>query len=77
MAGAGPTTEFRTNGDGASDTSDFQYEQKLITEKEWIKKNVTNDIFGAIRRYLVGLFPIVSWIYRYNLAWALGGSLVH
>ena len=77
MAAPNPTNESKPNGDGASDKSDYQYEQKLITEKEWIKKNATTDIFGAIKRYLVGLFPILSWIYRYNITWGLGGNSVY
>lgn len=57
--------------------STFQYEQKLVTEKEWIQKNITHDLPGATKRYLLGLFPILSWIYRYNLTWGIGGKIIN
>jgi len=75
MASAASGTDYIPATNGASDRSGIRYEQKLVTEMEWIQNNVTGDIPGAIKRYLVSLFPILSWIYRYNLTWALGGNL--
>jgi hypothetical protein len=56
-----------------SSPTPFIYETKLVTTNEWIHENITHDIWGRIKRYLISLFPIFSWIYRYNLTWALGG----
>jgi len=51
----------------------LEYEVPLVTELDWIKTNITNDILGKLKRYFIGIFPILSWIYRYNFTWALGG----
>jgi len=51
----------------------YHYEKKLVTTREWISENITGDFLGRVKRYLISLFPIFSWIYRYNLTWALGG----
>jgi hypothetical protein len=51
----------------------YQYDSDLVTTKEWVQNNITHDLFGRIKRYLISLFPILSWIYRYNLTWATGG----
>lgn len=51
----------------------YQYEPHLVTTKEWVQENITGDFFGRVKRYLISLFPIFSWIYRYNLTWAIGG----
>jgi sodium-independent sulfate anion transporter 11 len=51
----------------------FIYETKLVTTNEWIHEHITNDITGRIKRYLISIFPIFSWIYRYNLTWLVGG----
>jgi hypothetical protein len=53
----------------------YRYEKDLVTAPEWIRENITSDFWGRIRRYLISLFPIFSWIYRYNLKWATGGIL--
>jgi len=52
----------------------YQYEKGLPTALEWIKENITSDPLGRIKRYFISLFPIFSWIYRYNFTWALGGA---
>src|SRR5438552_11555218 len=63
------------NIDRTSNTSQasYQYEPHLVTTREWIHENVTSDFLGRIRLYLISLFPIFSWIYRYNWTWAIGG----
>jgi len=71
-----------SNGDAKLDSSvevsgpqtPFIYETKLVTTNEWIRENITDDFFGKIKRYLISIFPIFSWIYRYNLTWAFGGK---
>jgi hypothetical protein len=55
-------------------TSLYQYEPDLVTAKEWVQENLIKDVVGRIKKYLISLFPIFSWIYRYNLTWATGGS---
>ena len=54
----------------------YHYEKGLVTSREWISENLTSDFLGRVKRYLVSLFPIFSWIYRYNLTWALGGMTI-
>jgi hypothetical protein len=54
----------------------YQYEKGTVTALEWVGENITNDFFERIKRYFISLFPIFSWIYRYNLAWASGGTSV-
>lgn len=53
----------------------YRYEKQLVTSREWISENFTSDFGGRIRRYLISLFPIFSWIYRYNWTWATGGII--
>jgi hypothetical protein len=54
----------------------YRYEKELVTSREWISENITSDFIGRIKRYFVSLFPIFSWIYRYNLTWATGGIVI-
>jgi len=69
--------DIKVDPESSSNTSGhYQYEPQLVTTKEWIQENITSDFFGRIKRYLISLFPIFSWIYRYNLTWALGGTSV-
>ena len=51
----------------------YQYEKDIVSTKEWITENFTNNLPGRAKGYIVSLFPIFSWIYRYNLTWAAGG----
>lgn len=77
MASSHPyNVDVKSDADRLSEGSQqsYQYEPHLVTTKEWIHENITSDFFGRIKRYLISLFPIFSWIYRYNLTWALGGS---
>jgi hypothetical protein len=60
----------------SNESGHYQYEPHLVTTKEWIHENITSDVFGRIKRYLISLFPIFSWIYRYNLTWAIGGMSI-
>ena len=60
----------------SSSSAQYQYETHLVTTNEWLHENITNDFFGRVKRYLISLFPIFSWIYRYNLTWAIGGKLI-
>ena len=52
----------------------YSYEGRVVTAKDWIQDNITRDFLGRVRRYFISLFPIFSWIYRYNLTWATGGT---
>jgi len=70
------TSEGKIHNDNSSDHSgeSYEYAPPLVAANEWIHKNITNDVVGKFKRYFAGLFPILSWIYRYNLTWAIGGS---
>ena len=61
-----------TNG-VTDDNPLYRYEKELISTKEYVKENLTSDFSGRVKSYLISLFPIFSWIYRYNLVWATGG----
>ena len=52
----------------------YEYAPPLVATNEWFEKNILNDPIGKVKRYFIGIFPILSWIYRYNLTWAIGGS---
>ncbi|KAJ2719461.1 hypothetical protein GGI07_005195 [Coemansia sp. Benny D115] len=47
------------------------YVEPLASSKEWVKENVIPSKQQAIA-YAKSLFPITSWIYRYNWTWFLG-----
>ena len=66
---------LKCDGDNVSPSPvhNLQYEKGLVTTKEWIEQNITKDLLGRMKRYVIGFFPIFSWIYRYNLTWAIGG----
>jgi len=53
----------------------YSYEGRLVTAKDWVQQNITNDFLGRVKRYLISLFPIFSWIYRYNFTWFVGGTV--
>lgn len=53
----------------------YSYEGRLVTAKDWVQQNITNDFLGRVKRYLISLFPIFSWIYRYNFTWFTGGTV--
>ena len=62
------------NGENLPSPTEYRYEKELVTTKEWVHENITSDPTGRVKRYLISLFPIFSWIYRYNLTWAIGGN---
>ncbi|KAJ3855593.1 sulfate transporter family-domain-containing protein [Lentinula lateritia] len=43
----------------------------VVTVKDWLSQFNRNPIQQAIN-YVVGLFPIIGWISRYNLGWLTG-----
>jgi len=53
----------------------YTYEGRIVTANEWIQENILNDFFGKVKRYFISLFPIFSWIYRYNYTWFVGGTI--
>ena len=55
-------------------TPSYQYEPQIITIQEWIHEKILKDLSGRLKQYFASLFPILSWIYRYNLTWAIGGT---
>lgn len=54
-------------GDGGGDL----FIDRTISVKDWATRTF-HDVPGQLKSYVVGLFPIATWIYRYNLTWFLG-----
>ncbi|KAI5783648.1 sulfate permease [Geopyxis carbonaria] len=48
-----------------------QFEDRTISVKDWAA-HTFEDIPGQLWSYFVSLFPIATWIYRYNLTWMVG-----
>ncbi|KAF5357804.1 hypothetical protein D9756_001866 [Leucocoprinus leucothites] len=42
-----------------------------VSTKEWLSRFWTNPL-PHINNYLLSLFPIITWIHRYNLGWLYG-----
>ncbi|RPA73444.1 sulfate permease [Ascobolus immersus RN42] len=67
-----PTDEkngFSSPTPTAREVPDFH--DRTISTKDWAARTF-DDVPGQIREYLVSLFPIATWIYRYNLTWLTG-----
>ena len=47
------------------------FTDRTISTKDWASRTFA-DIPGQIIAYLISLFPIATWIYRYNLTWFTG-----
>ncbi|KAJ1953923.1 hypothetical protein GGI12_005906, partial [Dipsacomyces acuminosporus] len=47
------------------------YVEPIASSKQWIKENVIPTKEKTIE-YVKSLFPIGTWIYRYNWAWFVG-----
>ncbi|KAF8991829.1 sulfate permease [Cyathus striatus] len=43
----------------------------VISSKDWLSKFIVNPI-QPIKNYVISLFPILTWISRYNLGWFTG-----
>lgn len=52
-----------------ADAGDFN--DRTISVRDWVSTTFA-DIPGQILFYLKTLFPIATWIYRYNLTWFTG-----
>jgi len=65
--------KFRADSSSEYSAQPYEYTPPLIAANEWIEK-IASDPVGKFKRYFIGIFPILSWIYRYNLTWAIGGS---
>lgn len=44
---------------------------RTISVKDWAARTFS-DIPGQLWGYVLSLFPIVTWIYRYNFTWFVG-----
>ena len=77
IAGAAPEyDEKRTNEkqiDVAYQTTEQGevFHDRTISVKDWSSRTFT-DVPGQIKAYLISLFPIATWIYRYNPTWFIG-----
>lgn len=47
------------------------FTDRTISTKDWAARTFL-DIPGQVIAYLISLFPIATWIYRYNLTWFTG-----
>lgn len=52
-----------------ADAGDFN--DRTISVRDWVSSTF-NDIPGQMLYYVKSLFPIATWIYRYNLTWFTG-----
>lgn len=52
-------------------SDDDRFNDRTISVKDWAARTF-DDIPGQLRDYFLGLFPIATWIYRYNLTWFIG-----
>lgn len=58
----GTATIANTNGD---------FVDRTISVRDWSSRTF-EDIPGQLKHYVVSLFPIATWIYRYNFTWFIG-----
>jgi len=69
-----PTASKLTRGESTfSVASADSYTEDEPSSIDWIKDQVPSG--GAVKHYLVSLFPFHRWILRYNLQW-LAGDMV-
>ncbi|CCE87161.1 Piso0_005702 [Millerozyma farinosa CBS 7064] len=48
-----------------------EYRERTVGVMDWIR-DVFDDPLGKVKRYIIGLFPILQWIFHYNVKWAYG-----
>ncbi|KAJ1677395.1 hypothetical protein EV182_006268, partial [Spiromyces aspiralis] len=54
-----------------SGAKSVEYIEPLPSVRTWVKVHTTPSKQG-VKEYILSLFPILSWIYRYNMTWFLG-----
>ncbi|KAJ1919887.1 hypothetical protein H4219_001667 [Mycoemilia scoparia] len=54
-----------------SGTNSIEYIEPIPSVRTWVKDTVVPTKSG-IKDYIISLFPIATWIYRYNLTWFIG-----
>lgn len=52
-------------------TNAGDFHDRTISVRDWVSTTF-NDIPGQLLYYVKSLFPIATWIYRYNLTWFTG-----
>lgn len=52
-------------------SSNDVFHDRTISVKDWSARTFTNPV-TQIKDYFVSLFPIATWIYRYNFTWFIG-----
>ncbi|ANB14441.1 Sul1p [Sugiyamaella lignohabitans] len=68
---------FSSSGNGANDEAEPsyisipQYDEPPVSIKDF-GREVFADTPKKIKEYLLSLFPIIRWIYRYNFVWLYG-----
>ncbi|KAA8894621.1 sulfate permease [Sphaerosporella brunnea] len=71
---AGVSGEKQQHAAGQSSTistREDEFFDRNISVKDWLS-HTFEDIPRQLWDYLVSLFPIATWIYRYNLTWFMG-----
>lgn len=53
-----------------------RFEDRTISVRDWAARTF-DDVPGQIVSYFKSLFPIATWIYRYNLTWLTGDVCIH
>lgn len=48
-----------------------EYDERLIEAKDWAEEIFSHPA-AKLKNYAISLFPIATWIYRYNLQWLYG-----
>lgn len=50
----------------------LEFDEDVVGVRNWIAKAPTEKPVNTVLNYLISLFPIIRWIYRYNLTWLYG-----
>jgi len=67
-----PSSSNTNRGDGPHTTArDDGFVDRTISTKDWASRTFENTP-GQLKDYFFSLFPIATWIYRYNLTWMTG-----
>ncbi|KAA8913056.1 hypothetical protein TRICI_003293 [Trichomonascus ciferrii] len=50
----------------------LEYDEPLPSTVTWTREKVYDNFLSRVKNYVISLFPIAQWIYRYNLIWLYG-----
>lgn len=67
-----PVGHQTVRSDSSSDeSSSGAFVDRTISVRDWATSTF-EDTPGQLKSYVVSLFPIATWIYRYNFTWFVG-----